>query len=133
MSGTEEVVAGHPNCINFSHMVPGATTTKTLTLGVTTNGDWQIQVSKDKDLTISGTTTYIPSANFTFTSSAGTPAPPGTPTYVSDTQFGTDTNVVTNGEAADGCQVNVVYKLEIPAAQPPGRYFAYHTYTLIVP
>ncbi|MGB2853390.1 MAG: hypothetical protein WBC55_02960, partial [Dehalococcoidia bacterium] len=53
---------------------------KTLTLNVTANANWQITVSKSQDLTIAGSDTHIPSENFTFTSSAGTPEPPGPPT-----------------------------------------------------
>lgn len=137
VSGTTKV--GDNDVIEFGDMGPGTTQEKTLTLGITANGDWQVTVNKtgapdgsQKDLE-DGSHNIIPSANFTFTSSAGTPAPPGTPTYVSNTQFGTGTNVVTNGEAADGCQVKVTYKLVIPADQPVGTYYARHTYTLIVP
>lgn len=137
VSGTTKV--GDNDVIEFGDMGPGTTQGKTLALGITANGDWQVTVNKtgapdgsQKDLE-DGSHNIIPSANFTFTSSAGTPAPPGTPTYVSNTQFGTDTNVVTNGEAADGCQVKVTYKLVIPADQPAGTYYARHTYTLIVP
>ena len=106
---------------------------KTLTLNVTANANWQITVSKTQDLTIAGSDTHIPSEDFTFTSSAGTPEPPGPPTYYSYSEFGTDTPVVTNGTAAGSCQVNVVYALEIPADQPEGYYSAgNHVYTLIV-
>ncbi|MGB2800342.1 MAG: hypothetical protein WBC82_10945 [Dehalococcoidia bacterium] len=106
---------------------------KTLTLNVTANANWQITVSKSQDLTIAGSDTHIPSENFTFTSSAGTPELPGPPTYYSDSEFGTDTPVITNGTAADSCQASVAYRLEIPADQPEGYYSAgNHVYTLIV-
>lgn len=119
--------------MDFGFLVPaGEPETRTLTLNVTANANWQITVSKSQDLTIGGYETHIPSEDFTFTSSAGTPEPPGPPTYYSNSEFGTDTPVVTNGTAADSCQVNVVYRLEIPADQPEGYYTAPHTYTLIV-
>ena len=106
---------------------------KTLTLNITANANWQITVSKNQDLTIAGSDTHIPSENFTFTSSAGTPEPPGPPTYYSDSEFGTDTPVITNGTAVDSCHANVAYRLEIPAIQPEGYYSAgNHVYTLIV-
>jgi len=121
------------NVMDFGHMTPGATTTKTLTLDVSANANWQITVTKSQDLTYANTGAAIPSDRFTFTSGAGTPEPPGTPTYSSNTQFGTGTPVVMGGSATESCQVNVVYKLEIPDAQPVGYYSAgSHTYTLIV-
>ena len=120
--------------MDFGYLVPGGEPeTRTLTLNVTANANWQITVSKFQDLTDANTAEVIPSDRFTFTSSAGTPEPPGPPTYCSNSEFGTDTPVVTDGTAADNCQVNVGYKLEIPATQPEGYYSAgNHVYTLIV-
>ena len=121
------------NLIDFGNMAAGSTQTKPLVLGVTANDAWTLTVSKNQNLTAS-TPPYgtIASANFTFTSSAGDPAPAGTPSYVTDTQFGTTaTNVVTNGSATSA-NVNITYRLVIPADQPVGTYSASHTYTLIV-
>lgn len=115
--------------IDFGNMAAGSTQTKVLVLDVTANDAWQLTVSKSQDLTIGGTSTSIPSTNFTFTSSG-----PAGPTYVaSDTEFGTDTNVVTGGSATSSSNINITYKLVIPADQLVGYYSAPHTYTLIVP
>ena len=136
-SGSLSIVSGvgEGNAIEFGNMAPGQTLTKPLTLGIIANDNLQLTVGKNQDLKDAPTNETIPSANFTYTSSAGTPAPPGTPTYaVSDTQFGTEgvpSNVLTGGEASD-CQVEVTYKLITPAAQPGGYYTATHTYTLTV-
>jgi hypothetical protein len=120
------------DAIDFGNMAAGSTQTKVLVLGVTANDAWQLAVSKSQDLTIGGTSTSIPSINFTFTSSG-----PAGPTYViSDTQFGTiaiPANVVTNGSATSSSNINITYKLMIPADQLVGYYSAPHTYTLIVP
>ena len=120
--------------MDFGYLVPGGEPeTKTLTLNVTANANWQITVTTTQNLTYANTGDTIPPENFTFTSSAGTPEPPGPPTYYSDSEFGADTPVITNGTAADSCQANVAYRLEIPAEQPEGYYSAgNHVYTLIV-
>ena len=126
VSGT----TGPDNNIDFGDLGPGDNTTKTLTLGITANAPWSLTVSKTQDLKCStvgqpGYGQIIPSANFTFNSSG--PAGPTT-----DTEFGADTPVV-NGPAISDCNVNVIYRLEIPDAQPAGTYNDRHTYTLIVP
>lgn len=137
--GSLSIVNGtvNENQIDFSNMGPGTTQQKTLTLGVTANDVWTLRVSKSQDLTCTtptdpGYNQIIPSSNFTYTSngSAG-------PTYATtDTEFGINgnpSNVVTNGSAVSGSNVNVVYKLIVPSSQPKGYYTApSHTYTLIV-
>lgn len=123
------------NVIDFGNMGPGQTLERTLKLGITANNAWHLTVSKNQDLTYMST--IIPSANFTFTSTAGTPPPSGTPSYFSNSQFGTNTNVVTNGSATSSSNVDVVYKLAIPGDQPcndplQGYYSSRHTFTLVV-
>jgi len=122
------------NAIDFGNMGPGQPLEKTLSLGITANNVWHLTVSKNQDLSDSRICATIPSANFTFKSNGGAVA-----IYAeSSTQFGnSDTAVVTNGSATGGSNVNVVYKLVIPADQlssNPGvdYYSAVHTYTLIV-
>lgn len=119
------------NLIDFDHLRPGTTTTKTLGLNVSANDNWRITVSRSQNLTYDATNGVIPSTSFTFTSN-GTEGP----TYAtSNTEFGTvasPADVVTNGSAISDCNVNVVYRLIIPANQPTGYYTAAHTYTLIV-
>ena len=128
---------GVANAIDFGNMGPGQPLEKTLSLGITANNAWHLTVSKNQDLSDSFISATIPSTNFTFTSTAGTLPPSGTPSYFSNSQFGTNTNVVTNGSATSGSNVNVVYKLVIPGGQPcndPAQsyYSAVHTYTLVV-
>jgi len=128
---------GPANAIDFGNMGPGQTLEKTLSLGITANNAWHLTVSKNQDLSDSFISATIPSTNFTFTSTAGTLPPSGTPSYYSNSQFGTNTNVVTNGSATGGSNVNVVYKLVIPGGQPcndPAQsyYSAVHVYTLVV-
>ncbi len=126
--------------MDFGEVVPaGEPATKILTLNVTANANWQITVSTTQNLAVGGyeSTIYIPPDNFTFISSGCLG-----PTYItSDTPFRTNDddyltevikNVVTGGSATDSCDVNVVYKLVIPAAQQVDTYSALHTYTLVV-
>jgi len=123
------------NTLDFGSMGPGTNKEKTLTLGVTANNLWHLTVSKNQDLTYSVLGAKIPSANFTFKANGDAVA-----NYVtSNTEFANapGCNVVTNGSATGGCNVNVVYKLTIPAGQPcndplQGYYSAVHTYTLVV-
>ncbi len=124
------------NQIDFGNMGPGQTLEKTLSLGITANDDWHLTVSKNQDMKAPVLDATIPSASFTFKSNGDSG-----PTYVtSSTEFGTSgsaSNVVTNGSATGGSNVNVVYKLVIPSGQPcndplVSYYSAAHTYTLIV-
>jgi hypothetical protein len=132
-----EVSGPSNNWVDFGNVAPGSTTLKTLILGVNANDVWRLTVSKTKDLECTnvgdpGYGQFIPSSSFTYTSSG-----PTGPIYKSsDTQFGANgspSDVVTNGSAVGGCNVNVVYKLAVPSSQPKGYYTApHHTYTLIV-
>jgi len=122
------------NQIDFGNMGPGQVLEKTLSLSMTANSAWHLTVSKNQDLTDSLINATIPSNSLTFMSNGNAAA-----TYVaSGTQFGSsDTSVVTNGSATGGSNVNVVYKLVMPADQRssnPGvdYYSAVHTYTLVV-
>lgn len=132
--GTLNVVGA--NVVDFGTMGPGQGLERTLTLAVTANSAWNLTVSKNQNLTYSYLGASIPSANFTYTSN-GT----ASGTYVSSsTEFGstgTPSNVVTNGAATGGSNVNVVYRLVVPGDQPSndpnqGYYSAVHTYTLVV-
>ncbi|MDY6918284.1 MAG: hypothetical protein SVP26_10145 [Chloroflexota bacterium] len=116
----------------------GEAATKTLNLNVGANADWRLMVTTTQDLTVGGGGVSIPADAFTFTSSGCDGA-----TYVeSDTPFRTSgdsageqvtVDVVTGGPQTDGCGVDVVYRLEVPAAQPEGYYSAGdHVYTLVV-
>ena len=120
------------NWIEFGHLGPGTTITRTLTLGVTANDDWTLMVSKSRDLKDDTTYETISSSDFTFTSNGAVG-----PVYANDdTEFGTEaspTNVVSNGSATSNDNIDVVYKLHISDEQPAGYYTApHHTYTLIV-
>lgn len=125
---------GTNNVIDFGEMGPGQTLEKTLSLGITANSAWHLTVSKNQDLKDSVLDATIPSSNFTFTSNGNSG-----PTYVtSSTEFGSSpSNVVSNGSATGGSNVNVVYRLVIPGDQPSNNplvsyYSALHTYTLVV-
>lgn len=132
--GTLNVVGA--NVVDFGTMGPGQNLDKTLTLEVTANSAWRLTVGKNQDLTCSYLGASIPSADLTYTSN-GT----ASGTYVSSsTEFGstsTPSNVITNGAATGGSNVNVVYRLVVPGDQPSnnpsqGYYSAVHTYTLVV-
>ena len=128
VSGT----SGELNLMEFGTVAPGSKTLMTLTLGVNANDVWTLRVSKDRDLKDDASGQTIPSASFTYTSNG-----PEGPTYITaDTAFGsngTPSNVASSSSAAGGCNVDVFYKLIVPAGQLKGYYTApYHTYTLIV-
>ncbi len=127
---------GEAKAIDFGNMGPGQTLEKTVSLGITANDDWHLTVSKNQDLSDTQIQATIPSANFTFKSNGDSG-----PTYVtSSIEFGSSgspSNVVTNGSATGGSNVNVVYRLAMPGDQPcndplVSYYSAVHTYTLIV-
>lgn len=132
LSGTVNV-----NQIDFGEMGPGVPQDKILTLGVTANDSWRLTVSKSQDFHCDnpeepGYNESIPSSSFTYTSNG-----PAGPTYISTpSEFGptaSPTNVVTDGAAVSGSNVNIVYRLVIPANQLPGYYTApSHTYTLTI-
>ena len=134
--GSLSIVSGttglENNLIDFGHLGPGTTITRTLTLGVTANDDWTLMVSKSRDLKDDTTDETVHSSNFTFTSNGAVG-----PVYASaDTEFGTEASpatVVSSGLTTSNDNVNVVYKLHVSDEQPAGYYTApYHTYTLIV-
>jgi hypothetical protein len=127
---------GANNVIDFGNMGPGQTLEKTLSLGITSNSAWHLTVEKNQNLKDSLLNVTILSASFTFKSSGDSG-----PTYVtSSTEFGNSgsaSNVVSNGSATSGSNVNVVYKLVMPGDQPSNNplesyYSAVHTYTLVV-
>jgi len=136
--GSLSIVGGTTgaNTIDFGNMGPGQTLEKTLSLGITSNNVWHLTVSKNQDLRDSSLGATIPSANFTFKSSGDASGMYAT----SSTEFGDSgsaSNVVSNGSATSGSNVNVVYKLVMPGGQPSNNplesyYSAVHTYTLVV-
>ena len=137
-SGGISILSGAPGGIlDFEHMGAGEVLSKTLTLQVTANDDWDLAVTKDQDLVCAevGAPGYgetIPSSAFTFTSNGE-----ATGTYtVSDTEFGatgSPASVVTDSSAISNGEVNVFYQLDVPSAQLAGYYTApVHTYTLVV-
>ena len=127
---------GDANAIDFGNMGPGQPLEKTFSLGITANDEWHLTVKKNQDMQDPVLGATIPSSNLTFKSNGD-----AGPTYVtSSTEFGSSgspSNVVSYGSATGGSNVNVVYKLVIPAGQPCNEptvsyYSAVHTYTLIV-
>jgi hypothetical protein len=137
--GSLSILSGtvNENQIDFGEMGPGVPQEKTLTLGVTANDSWRLTVSKSQDFQCStpsdpGYLQSIPSSNFTYTSNGSDGA-----TYISTpSEFGataSPSDVVTNGSAVSNSNINVVYRLVIPADQLTGYYTApSHTYTLTV-
>ena len=136
--GGISILSGAPGGIlDFEHMGAGETNTKTLTLQVIANDGWDLTVTKSEDLTChqpgdpaEGET--IASSNLTYTSNGVM----GGSYAVTDTEFGeigTPSSVVSDGSAVSSGDVNVIYKLHIPAAQLAAYYTApVHTYTLVV-
>jgi len=106
-----------------------------LTIKTNTN-TWDVNVSKDQDLT-SGTYT-IPSSNFTY-DSVYVSGNPNNPNVYSGLEFGTAgspsnvTDSPAGGAKAQNLRVDVRYNLTIPEYQDPGTYQATHTYTLTLP
>ena len=120
------------NVIDFGTVPADSVHNRALVLAVSANSGWNLQVSKNQDLTdAQNGNASIPSNRLTFTSSG-----PIGPTYVtSAAEFGaagTPTNVVQNGEPVSEANITVSYSLNVPASQPAGYYTAFHTYTLVV-
>ena len=139
--GSLSIVSGtsgsNSDLVDLGEVGPGATKQASLTLGVNANNAWHLTVSKSQDLKCSspgdpGYNQSIASSSFTYTSNG----PGGFIYTTTDTEFGpvgAPSNVVMGGTAASGCNVNIVYKLVVPASQPAGYYVApNHIYTLIV-
>jgi len=125
--------------LDFGYVVAGGEPlTRTLSMNVTANANWQVTVTSTQNLRDADTGDTIPPDRFTFTS-GGDPGP----TYMtSDTAFRTSlhsyeeevtVDTVTDGPPSEDFQVDVTYRLEIPGTQPEGYYSAgSHVYTLIV-
>lgn len=104
---------------------------------ISANTGWTLTVKRSSDTSVANCglmgddeNNYIHSSNFTYTSVAGSPAPPGG-SGVTTTQFTTsDTNVWTGGTVTGECRVAITYNLQIPSNQKPQAYTAIHTYTL---
>jgi len=114
----------------------GTTQTGTIQAKIGANANWTLTVKRTSDTSITcglagaDGSHHIPASYFTYTSAAGSPAPPAG-SGVTATQFDTvDTNVWTGGTTTSDCRVAVTYNLQIPASQKPQFYSATHTYTL---
>ena len=125
--------------LDFGYLVAGGEpVTRTLSLNVTANANWQVTVTSTQNLRNAGTGDTIPPEGFTFTSGGD----PGPAYATTDTPFRTSphsyeeevtVDTVTDGPQSEDFQVNVTYRLEIPGTQPEGYYSAgNHVYTLIV-
>jgi len=133
-TGVLTIVSGtnpaNNNAIEFGTVAAGSTTNKSIVLAVSANSGWNLQVSKNQNLTDGGYVS-IPSGSLRFTSNG-----PVGPTYVtSPTEFGavaTPTTVVSSGDPASAANITVSYSLNVPASQAVGYYSAFHTYTLVV-
>jgi hypothetical protein len=136
--GGISIQSGAPGGIlDFEHMGAGEVLSKTLTLQVTANDEWDLTVTKDQDLYCAevgapGYDETMPSSSLTFTSNGD-----ATGIYtVSATEFGatgSPASVVTDASAISNGEVNVFYQLDVPSAQLAGYYTApVHTYTLVV-
>ncbi|MCX6000892.1 MAG: hypothetical protein NTU41_15285 [Chloroflexi bacterium] len=115
---------------------PGSSLNGTLQARVSSNVGWSLTVQATSGHTSTNELTdeshRIASACFTYTSTAGTPAPPTGDGVSNPKEFdgGNQTNVWTGGTATADCRVAVTYNLQIPKSQPPGTYTATHTYTV---
>jgi len=123
--------------VEWGSQSAGSNPTETIQARVSANTNWTLTVRRTSDTGVANCglmgddgSNYIHSTNFTYTSAAGSPAPPAG-SGVTATQFNTsDTNVWTGGTATGDCRVAVDYNLQIPAMQKPQPYSATHTYTL---
>ncbi len=102
----------------------GANTTWTLTVQPTSGYSGTNELTDE--------THRIVSSCFTYTSTAGSPAPPGGSGISSALAFdgGNQTDVWTGGTTTADCRVAITYNLQIPANQAPGEYTTTHTYTV---
>ena len=100
--------------------------TDTLGATVSANRSWELQVSKDHDL--SDGTNSIPSTRLTFTSSSSDGRV--TATQSSNTEFGTGT-MVAQGNRGGNIDLSVNYRIDIEWEDPPSTYTATHTYTVV--
>ena len=108
--------------------LPGTTVTAPITASVNSNRKWTLKVTKNHDLQNAGASETIPSADFTFTSTAP-PSGTGQPT---NTEFGTDITVAT-GVRGSSQSTTITYRLAVPWDQAPDTYTATHTYTATQP
>jgi len=108
--------------------IPGTTVTAPITASVNSNRTWTLKVTANHELQNAGASETIPSADFTFTSTAP-PSGTGQPT---NTEFGTDITVAT-GVRGSSQSTTITYRLAVPWDQAPDTYTATHTYTATQP
>jgi hypothetical protein len=129
---TLSLIMENPENVQWGSKSAGTTQTGTIQAKVGANASWTLTVSSSTTYGLAGQdgNHNIPASSFTYTSAAGSPAPPAG-SGVTATQFSTsDTNVWTGGTSIGECRVAVAYNLQIPASQYPQEYSATHTYTL---
>lgn len=123
--------------VQWGNQSAGSSLNGTMQATISSNTGWTLTVKRSSDTSVANCglmgddgNNYIHSSNFTYTSVAGSPAPPGG-SGVTTTQFDTsDTNVWTEGAVTGECRVAITYDLQIPSNQEPQAYTATHTYTL---
>ena len=120
--------------IQWGSQSAGSHLTGTIQARISANADWNLTVQATSGYPGTNELTdgnhRILSANFKYTSTAGSPAPAGSGAAATSFEGSGPTNVWIEGTATSDCRVAVSYDLQIPASQPPGTYTATHTYTL---
>lgn len=109
----------------------GNTVGGTIQVEVSANTTWDLYVQSSDGYPSTGELTNdnakIPSSCFTFTSTRITADGSGTS---GPSTFDAAGKAVWTGGTPGVSSLNVAYNLQIPAAQPPGNYWAEHTYIL---
>jgi hypothetical protein len=129
---TLSLIMENPGNVQWESKSAGTIQTGIIQAKIGANANWTLTVSSDTTYGLAGQdgNHNIPASSFTYTSAAGSPAPPAG-SGVTATQFSTsDTNVWTGGTSIGDCRVAVTYDLQIPVSQYPQAYSATHTYTL---
>ncbi|RLC93253.1 MAG: hypothetical protein DRI39_06260 [Chloroflexi bacterium] len=137
VSSTASLSIDDGGTLQWGSVGAGSSVTGTVTASISSNTDWTLWVQATSGYAgtneLASDNHRIPASCFTFTSVAGTPAPPGGNGVADPTPFDGDNAIAvwSGGTATSGCGVKVVYQLEVPAVQQPGTYTATHTYTLV--
>jgi len=118
---------------------PGETKTQARIATVKSNfiagNPWQLRIKQNQDLTDSGTSATIASAQFTHTSTGGA----GTHADSSDTTFSTTSTTYYTADGSEknnlpsGTPITTTFKLVIPDNQAAGTYTNTITFTLVSP
>lgn len=123
--------------VQWGSQSAGGNLTGTIQARISGNANWSLTVQSTSGYPGTNELTddnhKIASSCFTYTSAAGTPAPPTGNGLVTSTSFdgSNQTAVWSDGTATGDCRVAITYDLQIPASQAPGAYTATHTYTLV--